>query len=428
MSAKWEKKGTNTGTLTFEIDIDTINEGLTKTFNRVKKNLSVPGFRKGKVSRQVFNKMYGEESLYEDTLNALLPEAYEAAVVEANIDPVAPPKIDIVSMEKGQPWVLEAEITVTPEVKLGEYKNIKVPKQDRTVTDEEVEAKLVEEQNKLAELVLVEEGVSELGDTVVIDFEGFVDGEAFEGGKAENYALELGSNTFIPGFEDQLVGKKPGEETEVTVTFPEDYQAEALAGKDAVFKVTVHEVKRKEVPELDDEFAKDVDDSVETLAELKQKIRETLEEQKINHAEEEVERLALEKVVENAEIIDLPEVMITEEVNRSFQSFMNNLRQQGITPELYYQITGTDEEAMKEQLKEDAEKRVRTNLVVSAIVEQEDTEVSQEEIDAKIAELAEEYKLDVQKVRQSLTDDMLVHDIRMEKALDAIFSTVTEEA
>lgn len=428
MAAKWEKKGTNTGTLTFEIDIDTINEGLTKTFNRVKKNLSVPGFRKGKVSRQVFNKMYGEESLYEDTLNALLPEAYEAAVVEANIDPVAPPKIDIVSMEKGQPWVLEAEITVTPEVKLGEYKNIKVPKQDRTVTDEEVEAKLVEEQNKLAELVLVEEGVSELGDTVVIDFEGFVDGEAFEGGKAENYALELGSNTFIPGFEDQLVGKKPEEETEVTVTFPEDYQAEALAGKDAVFKVTIHEVKRKEVPELDDEFAKDVDDSVETLAELKQKIRETLEEQKINHAEEEVERLALEKVVENAEIIDLPEVMITEEVNRSFQSFMNNLRQQGITPELYYQITGTDEEAMKEQLKEDAEKRVRTNLVVSAIVEQEDTEVSQEEIDAKIAELAEEYKLDVQKVRQSLTDDMLVHDIRMEKVLDAIFSTVTEEA
>lgn len=428
MAAKWEKKGTNTGTLTFEIDIDTINEGLTKTFNRVKKNLSVPGFRKGKVSRQVFNKMYGEESLYEDTLNALLPEAYEAAVVEANIDPVAPPKIDIVSMEKGQPWVLEAEITVTPEVKLGEYKNIKVPKQDRTVTDEEVEAKLVEEQNKLAELVLVEEGVSELGDTVVIDFEGFVDGEAFEGGKAENYALELGSNTFIPGFEDQLVGKKSEEETEVTVTFPEDYQAEALAGKDAVFKVTIHEVKRKEVPELDDEFAKDVDDSVETLAELKQKIRETLEEQKINHAEEEVERLALEKVVENAEIIDLPEVMITEEVNRSFQSFMNNLRQQGITPELYYQITGTDEEAMKEQLKEDAEKRVRTNLVVSAIVEQEDIEVSQEEIDAKIAELAEEYKLDVQKVRQSLTDDMLVHDIRMEKVLDAIFSTVTEEA
>ena len=280
MSAKWEKKGTNDGVLTFSIEQAVIEKGLTQAFNKVKKNLNVPGFRKGKVSRTVFNRMYGEEALYEDALNAVLPEAYEAAVLEAGIEPVAQPKIDVESMNKGEDWVITAEVTVKPEVKLGEYKNLTVSKQDREVTDEDVEARLKREQESQAELVIKEDAAAENGDTVVIDFEGFLGDEAFEGGKGENYSLELGSNSFIPGFEDQLVGKKAGEEVEVNVTFPEDYQAEDLAGKEAVFKVTVHEVKAKELPELDDEFAKDVDDSVESLDELKEKFRKELTEAK----------------------------------------------------------------------------------------------------------------------------------------------------
>lgn len=426
MSAKWEKKGTNDGILTFEIDVDTINNGLTKTFNKVKKNLTAPGFRKGKISRQVFNRMYGEEALYEDTLNALLPVAYEAAVAEAAIEPVAQPKIEVVSMEKGQPWTLTAEIVVSPEVKLGEYKNLTVPKQDREVTDAEVEERINVERDKQAELVIVEDEPAKDGDTVVIDFEGFKDGEPFEGGKAENHSLELGSGSFIPGFEEQLVGAKAGDDVEVKVTFPEEYQAEDLAGADAVFKVTVHEVKRKELPELDDEFAKDVDSEVATLDELKKKFREDLQKAKEEAAEEAVERLALEQAVANAEIVELPEVMIEEEAQRAYDNFMNNIRRQGITPEMYFQITGTTEEDMREQLKGDAENRVKTNLVVGEIVQAEDVEVTPEEVAEKVKELAEEYNMDVDTVRQSLTDDMLKHDIRMEKALDTIFSTVTE--
>lgn len=426
MSAKWEKKGTNDGILTFEIDVDTINNGLTKTFNKVKKNLTAPGFRKGKISRQVFNRMYGEEALYEDTLNALLPIAYEAAVAEAAIEPVAQPKIEVVSMEKGQPWTLTAEIVVSPEVKLGEYKNLTVPKQDREVTDAEVEERINVERDKQAELVIVEDEPAKDGDTVVIDFEGFKDGEPFEGGKAENHSLELGSGSFIPGFEEQLVGAKAGDDVEVKVTFPEEYQAEDLAGADAVFKVTVHEVKRKELPELDDEFAKDVDSEVATLDELKKKFREDLQKAKEEAAEEAVERLALEQAVANAEIVELPEVMIEEEAQRAYDNFMNNIRRQGITPEMYFQITGTTEEDMREQLKGDAENRVKTNLVVGEIVQAEDVEVTPEEVAEKVKELAEEYNMDVDTVRQSLTDDMLKHDIRMEKALDTIFSTVTE--
>ena len=314
MSAKWEKKGTNDGVLTFSIEQAVIEKGLTQAFNKVKKNLNVPGFRKGKVSRTVFNRMYGEEALYEDALNAVLPEAYEAAVLEAGIEPVAQPKIDVESMNKGEDWVITAEVTVKPEVKLGEYKNLTVSKQDREVTDEDVEARLKREQESQAELVIKEDAAAENGDTVVIDFEGFLGDEAFEGGKGENYSLELGSNSFIPGFEDQLVGKKAGEEVEVNVTFPEDYQAEDLAGKEAVFKVTVHEVKAKELPELDDEFAKDVDDSVESLDELKEKFRKELTEAKEAAAEEAKDEEAIRLAVENAEIVELPHVDIDAEV------------------------------------------------------------------------------------------------------------------
>ena len=244
MTAKWEKTGTNDGVLTFSIAQAEIQKGLTAAFNRVKGNLNVPGFRKGKVSRTVFNRMYGEESLYEDALNTVLPAAYEAAVKEAGIDPVSQPKIDVESMEKGEDWVIKAEVTVKPEVKLGEYKNLTVEKQDREVTDADVDARLTQAQEQQAELVIKEDAAVD-GDTAVIDFEGFLGDEAFEGGKGENYSLELGSGSFIPGFEEQLVGTKAGDSLDVTVTFPEEYQAEDLAGKEAVFKVTVHEVKAK---------------------------------------------------------------------------------------------------------------------------------------------------------------------------------------
>mgnify|MGYP001595085850 FL=1 len=268
MTAKWEKTATNEGVLTFSVDQKEIQKGLTVAFNRVKKNLNVPGFRKGKVSRTVFDRMYGEESLYEDALNAVLPANYDAAVAEAGINPVSQPEIDVKSMNKGEDWVITAKVTVKPEVKLGEYKNLTVAKQDREASEADVDARLADLQKQHAELVVKEEEAVE-GDTVVIDYEGFVGEEAFEGGKGENYSLELGSGSFIPGFEDQLIGKKAGENVDVVVTFPEEYQAEDLAGKEATFKVTVHEVKAKELPELDDEFAKDVDDSVETLAALR---------------------------------------------------------------------------------------------------------------------------------------------------------------
>lgn len=425
MSTKWEKKGTNDGILTFDIPQDKIEEGMKAAFNRIKKNISVPGFRKGKVSRQVFAKMYGEESLYEDALNVVLPEMYAAAIKEADIEPVTQPKIDVVSMEKGQAWTIAAEVIVKPEVKLGEYKNLTVAKQEREVTEADIDENLKAKQESQAELVLKEDKAAS-GDTVVIDFEGFKGDEAFEGGKGENYSLELGSDSFIPGFEDQLIGTKAGDNVDVKVTFPEEYQAEDLAGQEAVFKVTVHEVKAKELPELDDEFAKDVDDSVETLAELREKVKEQLTNAKLAAAEEAVEEEAISKAVENAEIVDLPHEMIHDEVHRGMEEFLGNMQRQGITPELYYQMTGTTEADLHKQFEGDAEVRVKTNLVIEAIVEAEKFEVSQEDLDKEIKDLAEQYGMDEKAVRGALNDDMLSHDIKMKRAVDVITSSATE--
>lgn len=427
MTAKWEKKGTNDGVLTFSIAQEEIQKGLAQTFNKVKKNLNVPGFRKGKVTRTVFDRMYGEENLYEDTLNALLPDAYEKAIKETELDPVAQPKIDIESMEKGQEWVLTAEVTIKPEVKLGEYKNLTVAKQDREVTDEDVEARLKAKQEEEAELVLKEDEPAVEGDTVVIDYEGFKDGEAFEGGQGENYSLELGSGSFIPGFEDQLVGTRAGDAVDVNLTFPEDYQAADLAGQEATFKVTVHEVKAKELPELDDEFAKDVDDEVETLAELKEKYRKELTDSKEEAANDAVEEEAIRKAVENAEIVELPEVMVHDEVHRAMDDFLNNMQRQGISPELYYQITNTTEADLHQQFEGEADTRVKTNLVVEAIAEAEDFEVTDEEVDNEIKELAENYNMPEAQVRKMLSEDMLKHDIKMKKAVDVITKTAVEE-
>ncbi len=425
MTAKWEKKGTNDGVLTFSIANEEIQKGLTTAFNKVKGQLNVPGFRKGKVSRTVFNRMYGEEALYEDALNAVLPTAYEAAVLEAGIDPVSQPKIDVKSMNKGEAWTIEAEVTVKPEVKLGEYKNLTVAKQDREVTEEDVENRLKAVQEQQAELVIKEDAAAE-GDTVVIDFEGFVNGEAFEGGKGDNYSLELGSHSFIPGFEDQLVGTKAGESLDVKVTFPEEYQAEDLAGKEAVFKVTVHEVKGKELPELDDEFAKDVDDSVSSLAELKEKYRTELTEGKEKAAKEAVEEAAIKQAVANAEIVELPHVMVHDEVHRAMDEFLNNMQRQGIDPQMYYQLTGSTEEDLHKQFEGEADERVKTNLVIEAIAKAEGLEATEEEIANEIKELSEAYNMPEAQIKRVLTEDMLKHDVTMKKAVDLVTSTAVE--
>ena len=426
MTANWEKTGTNDGVLTFEISEEIIKQEMDKVFNKVKKNVSVPGFRKGKVPRHVFNNIYGEESLFEDALNGALPAAYSQAIEEAGLDPVSQPKIDIKSMEKGQPWVIAAEVTVKPEVKLGEYKNLKVEKQDRVVTDEDVENNLKEKQERQAELVLKEEG-AELGDTAVIDYEGFVDGVAFEGGKDQNHSLELGSKQFIPGFEEQLVGVKAGEEKEVVVTFPEDYQAEDLKGKEATFKVVVHEIKTKQLPALDDEFAKDVDEEVESLDELKAKIRKELEESKNAAADEAVQDLALRQAVDNAEIVELPHVMVHDEVHRQMDLFLNDMQRQGISPELYYQITGTTEHDLHDQMEADADVRTKTSLVLEQIIKDENIVVSEEEIAAEIEELAKQYNMDADRVRGLVSSDMLTNDIQMKKAMSIITDSAIEE-
>ncbi|MEY8661486.1 trigger factor [Ligilactobacillus faecis] len=418
MSVKWEKEeGTNNGKLTFEIEPAKIKEGLDTAFNRVKKTLNVPGFRKGKVPRQIFNKMFGEESLYQDALNAVLPEAYANAVSETNIKPVAQPEINVESMEKDSTWVLTAKVTVEPEVKLGQYKDLEVKAQSTEVTDEEVDAEIKKLQEQQAELVLKEDQPAENGDTVVIDFEGKVDGVAFDGGKGENYSLELGSNTFIPGFEDQLVGHKAGETVEVKVTFPEEYHAEDLKGKDAVFETTIHEVKTKELPELDDEFAKDVDEEVDTLVELKAKTRERLETQKQNAAKEAIQDEVIDKAVENAEIGEIPGAMIEEDVHRQMDQYLAGLQQQGISADMYYKITGSSEEDLHKQFEDGAAKRVKTNLVLEAIVAKEDIKASEEEINEEIKNLAAQYGMEENAVRSALSDDMLNHDIAIRKVV-----------
>ena len=423
MSVSFENTATNRGVVTFTIGQDKIQPALDQAFNKVKKNLNAPGFRKGHMPRAVFNQKFGEEALYDDALNAILPAAYEAAIAELGLDVVAQPKIDVKSIEKGQDWTLTAEVVTKPEVKLGAYKDLEVSVEaSKEVTDEEVDAKLENERKNLAELV-VKEGAAENGDTVVIDFVGSVDGVEFDGGKGENHSLELGSGQFIPGFEDQLVGAKAGDEVEVKVTFPEDYQATDLAGKAAVFVTKVNEVKAKEVPALDDELDKDLDDEVETLDELKAKYRKELEAAKEIAYDDAVEGAALDLAVENAEIVELPAEMVEDEVHRAMNEFMGNMQRQGISPEMYFQITGTTQEDLHKQYEADADKRVKTNLVIEAVAATEGFDATEEEIQKEINDLAAEYNMEVSQVSALLSPEMLKHDITMKKAVEVITST-----
>ncbi|MFL4359644.1 trigger factor [Streptococcus uberis] len=423
MSTSFENKATNRGVITFTIGQDKIKPALDQAFNKIKKDLNVPGFRKGHLPRPIFNQKFGEEVLYEDALNIVLPAAYEAAVAELDLAVVAQPKIDVVSMEKGKDWEIAAEVVTKPEVKLGEYKDLAVEVEaSKEVTDEEVDAKIERERQNLAELVVKEDAAVE-GDTVVIDFVGSVDGVEFDGGKGENFSLELGSGQFIPGFEDQLVGTKAGETKNVEVTFPEDYQAEDLAGKAATFVTTVHEVKSKEVPALDDELAKDIDEEVETLDELKAKYRKELEAAKEIAFDDAVEGAAIELAVANAEIVELPEEMVHDEVHRAMNEFMGNMQRQGISPEMYFQLTGTTQEDLHKQYESEADKRVKTNLVIEAIAKAEGFEATDEEIEKEINDLATEYNMPVEQVRTLLSADMLKHDIAMKKAVEVITET-----
>ena len=423
MSVSFENTATNRGVVTFTIGQDKIQPALDQAFNKVKKNLNAPGFRKGHMPRAVFNQKFGEEALYDDALNAILPAAYEAAIAELGLDVVAQPKIDVKSIEKGQDWTLTAEVVTKPEVKLGAYKDLEVSVEaSKEVTDEEVDAKLENERKNLAELV-VKEGAAENGDTVVIDFVGSVDGVEFDGGKGDNHSLELGSGQFISGFEDQLVGAKAGDEVEVKVTFPEDYQATDLAGKAAVFVTKVNEVKAKEVPALDDELAKDLDDEVETLDELKAKYRKELEAAKEIAYDDAVEGAALDLAVENAEIVELPAEMVEDEVHRAMNEFMGNMQRQGISPEMYFQITGTTQEDLHKQYEADADKRVKTNLVIEAVAAAEGFDATEEEIQKEINDLAAEYNMEVSQVSALLSPEMLKHDITMKKAVEVITST-----
>lgn len=433
MAVKWEKLEGNKGQLTFEVDAQTFDKALDQAFRKVVKDVTVPGFRKGRVPRPIFEQRFGVEVLYQDALDIVLPDAYAKAVEESGIEPVAQPEIDIDEIEKGKDLVFTATVVVKPEVQLGEYKGLEVTKIDTEVTEEEVNAEIEVLQKRYAELVVKEDEPAELGDTVVIDFEGFMDGEAFEGGKAENHSLELGSNSFIPGFEDQLVGAKAGEEKEVKVTFPEDYHEEKLAGKDAVFQVKVHEVKSLVLPELDDDFAIDVDDEVETFAELKEKIKKRLQESKEHAARHQVENEVIEQAAKNAEI-DIPEEMIDTEIERMINELDQQFRAQGLNLDLYQQMSGQKLDDLKESMREDAEKRVRANLTIEAIAEAENVEVTEEEVNEELEKMSELYNLSVEQIKEMIgSTDFVKNDLRMKKAIDLLVDSAvqverTEEA
>ncbi|MCA1056353.1 trigger factor [Rossellomorea aquimaris] len=426
MSAKWEKQEGNQGVLTIEVEAAKVNEGLDAAFKKVVKQVNVPGFRKGKMPRGMFEKRFGVESLYQDALDFILPEAYAQAIEETGIEPIDRPEIDVEQMEKGKDLIFTAKVQVKPEVKLGDYKGLEVEKMDTEVTAEDVEAELTSLQEKQAELVVKEDGKAEEGDTVTMDFEGFVDGEAFEGGQAENYSLELGSGQFIPGFEEQLVGAAAGEEKDVEVTFPEEYHAAELAGKAATFKVKIHEIKTKELPALDDEFAKDADEEVETLAELKEKIEKRLQESKKNEAETAVREALVEKASENAEV-EIPEVMVNSEVDRMMQEFGQRLQMQGMNLDLYFQFSGQTEEDLRGQMTEDAGKRVRTNLTLEAIAAAENLEVTDAEAEEEVNKMAEQYNMSADNIKQALGGlDTLKADLKVRKALEFLVDNSKE--
>lgn len=403
MSLQVEKLENNTAKLTIEVPAEEFDKAIQAAYQKNKNKFNVPGFRKGKVPYAMVEKMYGAGVFYEEAANELIPDAYANATAESELEIVARPEINVTQIEKGKSFIFEAEVTLKPEIKLGKYKGVKVEAMDTTVTDEDVAAELdkVKEQN--ARLVAADDKAVEDGDQTTIDFEGFVDGVAFEGGKGEDYPLTIGSHSFIDTFEEQLIGKKVGEEVEVNVTFPEQYQAKELAGKPAMFKVTIKEIKVKEYPELDDDFAQDVSE-FDTLDEYKADIKKNLEEKKAQEAEADKESKVIEAIVNDSEM-DIPEKMIEAQCQQMVEEFAQNIAMQGISFDQYMQFTGTTVDQLTEQVKPQAEARVQSSLVLEAIVKAEKIEASDEEFDEEIKRMAERYQMEADKVNELLSDD-----------------------
>ena len=426
MSLQVEKLEKNMAKLTIEVSAEDLEKAMQAAYQKAKGRITLPGFRKGKAPRKMIEQMYGKGIFLEDAANALIPEHYSKALEECDLEIVSQPEIDVTQAEPGKAFIFTAEVAVKPEVTLGEYKGVEVPKSETEVTDEDVDAELKKEQEK-NRTVTVEDRGAENGDITTIDFEGFVDGEAFEGGKGTDYPLTLGSNSFIPGFEDQLVGSKAGDHVEVKVTFPEEYQAKELAGKEAVFQCDVKKVEAKELPELDDDFAQDVSE-FDTLAEYKEDVKKNLTEKKEKAARTAKENAAVDKAIENAEM-DIPDAMLNTQVRQMLDDFSRRMQSQGLTMEQYFQFTGMTLDKMQEEMKPQALKRIQTRLVLEKIAEVENIQPTEEEVEEEFKKMADAYKMEVEKIKELLGDrelEQMKKDMAVQKAVTLIADEAKE--
>ena len=429
MSVQVENLEHNMAKLTIEVSADELEKAMETAYQKEKNKISVPGFRKGKVPRAMIEKMYGAEIFYEDAANTVMQKTYPSAVDESGVDVVSRPTVDIVQIEKGKPFIYTAEVAVKPEVTLGKYMGVTVAKVDTSVSEEEIAAELENERNKNSRTVSVTDRPVQKGDTAVIDFEGFVDGVPFEGGKAEGHSLEIGSHTFIDTFEDQLIGKNVGDDVDVNVTFPDQYQAPELAGKPALFKVKIHEIKAKELPELNDEFASEVSEK-ETLAEFKEEIKERLAQAKEAEAKAQKEEEAIQKIIEKSKM-DIPEAMIETQCETMLDEFAQRITQSGLSFEQYLQFSGTDVNGLKEQVRPEAVKRIQSSLVLEQIAKEENIEVSDADIDAEIEKMAAAYGMEADKLKEYMGEaekNSMKSDLAITKAVELIMDNVKERA
>ena len=427
MSLQVEKMEKNMAKLTIEVSAEELDKAMQNAYLKARGKISIPGFRKGKAPRKMIEQMYGKGIFLEDAVNALIPEHYSKALSECELEIVSQPQIDVTQMEPGKALIFTAEVAVKPEVTLGEYKGVEVPKAEIEVTEEEIEASLKREQEKNSRTITVEDRAAEEGDIVTIDFEGFVDGDAFEGGKGEAYPLTLGSHTFIPGFEEQLVGAKTGDHVEVNVTFPEEYQAKELAGKAAVFQCDVKKIEAKELPELNDDFAKDVSE-FDTLAEYKEDVKKNLTESKEKEALRAKEDAAIEKIIENAEM-EIPEAMIDTQCRQMMDDFGRRMQSQGLSMEQYFQFTGQTAEKMMEDMKPQALKRIQTRLVLEKIVEVENIQPTEEEVNEEISKMAAMYKMEADKLKELVGEremEQMKKDMAVQKAVTFVAEAAKE--
>ncbi len=427
MSVQIEMLEKNMAKLTIEVPAEEFEKAITRAYNKNKGQISIPGFRKGKVPQIMVERMYGPAIFYEEAANYVMPEAYEKAAEESNLEIVSRPAIDVTQMEKGKDFIFTAEVAIKPEVTLGEYKGIEVEKTEITVTDEEVDAEIKKTQEQNSREITVERP-AENGDTVVIDYAGTIDGVAFDGGSDKGHSLVLGSNSFIPGFEDQLVGATAGSDVEVHVTFPEDYHAKDLAGKEAVFACTVHEVKTKEYPEIDDEFAQDVSE-FDTLAEYKEDIKKHITERKENEAKSAKQQKVMDKIIENA-TMEIPDAMVDTQAANMVDEYAQRLSYQGLSMDQYFQFTGLNAQTLKDQLKPQALKNIQSRLVLEAVIAAENIEVSDDEFNAEIEKMAAAYQMEADKVKELLGEEgaeNIKKDLAAQKAVEFVADAAVEK-